>query len=325
MNRFSQLTYQQRYTIEVMLKQKYRKKDIAKAIGKDYSVLYRELQRNSRPRGSYDANYAQMLADERKKEGHVKKRFTDRMQRLIKNKLTGEQWSPEQIKGWCDDEAIEMVSHERIYQFIWADKTNGGILYKHLRTAQKKYKKRYGSNDRRGVIPNKVSIEQRPDIVDKKERIGDFEIDLIIGKNHKGSFLTIVDRKTGFVIIENVGTKKADVVAKATVNALAPFKEFTHTITNDNGKEFALHEKVAKKLQAGVFFAHPYASWERGLNEYTNKLIRQYFPKNIKLTNIKQQDILLVMNKFNNRPRKKLKFKIPRKIFYQYIYQKHCI
>lgn len=292
--KYTQMNFEQRYTIECMFKQGQSKKTIALTIGRSESSVYREINRNSKPRGSYNAKYAQMLADERKKEGHVKTHLTISMQKYIRDKLEQEQWSPEQIVG---------------------------LLYKHLRNAEKKYKKRYGSKDSRGQIPNKVSIEQRPEIVDKKERVGDFESDLIIGKDHKGALLTIVDRYSSFLLIEDVKGKKANMVKKMTINALAPYKKWVHTITNDNGKEFTEHQKIAEKLQCEVYFAHPYSSWERGLNEYTNKLIRQYLPKNKPLDKLEQKYILEIVNKLNNRPRKKLGFKTPKEVFYQYINQ----
>jgi len=318
---YEHLNFQQRYTIEFMLKQGHSKKAIYTAIEVSESTLYRELKRNSSQRGNYTAKYAQMLADERSKDGHLKKRFTRAMQAYVEEKLKRYQWSPEQIVGRAKLEGFEMVSHERIYQFIWQDKANGGELYKHLRTGQKKYKKRYGSKSSRGQIPDKVSIEERPDIVDKKQRVGDFESDLIIGKNHKGAVLTIVDRHSSFLLMADVGSKEKQAVKKATINLLASYKTHTHTITNDNGKEFAAHKSIAKKLDCQVYFAHPYASWERGLNEYTNKLIRQYFPKNQSLENIPNHKIVQVMNLLNNRPRKKLGFKTPNEVFYQYINQ----
>jgi IS30 family transposase len=261
-----------------------------------------------------------MLADERKKEGHLKKRFTIQMEHYVRDKLKN-QWSPDQIVGKAKKEGIEMVSHERIYQFIWQDKANGGELHKHLRTGMKKYKKRYGSKSSRGQIPNKVSIEQRPKIVEENKRIGDLESDLIIGKDHKGALLTIVDRYSSFLWIANVKGKKKDAVKKATINILASHKQWIHTITNDNGKEFTEHQTIAEKLQCEVFFAHPYSSWERGLNEYTNKLIRQYFPKNKTLENVDQIKINQVIELLNNRPRKKLGYKTPKEVFYQYIDQ----
>lgn len=320
-----QLNYEQRYSIELMLRSKVKKKEIINTLKVSESTFYRELSRNSR-KSSYNAKHAQMLADERKREGHYKVKFSFTMERIVKEKIQLE-WSPEQIVGWCKLEGVEMVSHERIYQFIWADKHRGGVLHSFLRTGQKKYKKRYGSKSTRGQIPNKVSIEKRPKEVDEKNRIGDFESDLIIGKNHKGAFLTIIDRYSSFLLVEDVRGKKAEKVTKHTINALAPFKKWVHTITNDNGKEFAGHETIAAKLDCSVFFAHPYSSWERGLNEYTNKLIRQYFPKNKSLLDVDIKEIVEATEKLNNRPRKKLGFKTPKQVFYQYIYlnQKTCI
>ncbi len=174
---YNQMTFEQRYTIGCMLKQKQSIAIMAKTISKNESGIYREVSRNKKPRGSYNAHYAHMLAGERKKEGHLKKRFTSQMERYVRAKPK-DQWSPEQIVGRSKKDSIDMASHERIYQFIWQDKANGGELYKHLRTGMKKYKKRYGSKSCRGQIPNKVSIEQRPAIVGENKRIGDLGSDL---------------------------------------------------------------------------------------------------------------------------------------------------
>ena len=230
-----------------------------------------------------------------------------------------DQWSPEQIVGWCKLKGIPMVSHESIYQYIWEDKKENGILYTQLRNGQKTYKKRYGSKSSRGKIPDRVSIEDRPKIVEDKIRIGDFETDLIIGKDHKGAFLTVVDRYSSYLLIEDVSFKKADNVTVKTINALAPYKKWVKTITNDNGKEFAGHKELAEKLECDVYFANPYCSWERGLNEYTNKLIRQYFPKKESLRGFSKIEILEVVEKLNNRPRKALGYKTPKQVFYEYI------
>lgn len=315
------LNLEQRYTIERMLRHGHSKKAIYTVIGVDESTLYRELKRNSLPRGGYRAKHAQMLADERRREGHVKKHFTRSVQGYVVDKLANHQWSPEQIVGRAKLEGVPMVSHERIYQFIWKDKANGGELYKHLRTGSKKYRKRYATKSSRGHIPGKVNIGQRPEIVELKSRVGDMESDLIIGKGHKGALLTIVDRYSGMVLVENVGGKRKDAVKKATINALAPFKQHVHTITNDNGKEFAEHVAIAKKLDCKVFFANPYASWERGLSEYTNKLLRQYFPKEIQLDGVTQKQIGHAVKMLNNRPRKKLGYRTPNEVFYKFINQ----
>ena len=315
---YKHLNYEQRYTIECMLKKGHSKKAIhTTAIEVSESTLYRELKRNSRPRGSYCAKYAQMLADERSKEGHVKKRFTKTMQGHVVERLTKYQWSPEQIVGRAKLQGIEMVSHERIYQFIWQDKTQGGELYKHLRTGQRKYRKRYGSRSSRGQIPDRVSIEERPRIVEERTRVGDFEADLIIGRGHQGAILTLVDRLSNLVLIEPLPGKQMEAVKKATINALAPYKPHLHTITNDNGKELAKHKDIAKKLNCDVYFAHPYASWERGPSENTNKLVRQYFPKDRSLKDVTHQQAIQVMGPLNNRPQKNLGFKTPNEVFYQ--------
>ena len=284
--KYKQLTFEQRYFIETMLKTGNKPETIAKTLNRPPSTIGREIKRNGTARGLYRASHAQMLADERKKEGHYKHIFTEKMKAIIHDKLCHHQWSPEQIEGRCKAQGFDMVSHERIYQYIWEDKKQEGQLYRHLRHGSKKYRKRYGSKDKRGGIAGRVSIEKRPEVVNKKQRCGDWEMDLIEGAGHKGAVLTIVERKTGFTLLANTGGKKAETVKTQAINTLAPYKEMVHTITNDNGKEFTLHQLISKGLQADIYFAHPYASWERGLNEYTNKLIRQYLPKKTDLREV---------------------------------------
>jgi IS30 family transposase len=225
-------------------------------------------------------------------------------------------WSPEQVSGQLEDELGILVSHERIYQHIWADKRHGGILYTHLRQCHKKRKKKYGSKDKRGQIRNRVSIDERPAIVAEKTRIGDWEIDTVIGQNHQGALVTIVDRVSKFTLIKKVDSKHAEVVTAATIILLQPYLDKTLTITADNGKEFAGHETIKEQLSANVYFAHPYCSWERGLNENTNGLIRQYFTKGSSFENITDDEVEAVMNKLNHRPRKTLKFKTPHTVFF---------
>ena len=232
-------------------------------------------------------------------------------------------FSPEQVSAWLRDSHGFRISHETIYQYLLADKANGGTLYKHLRHFHKKRRKRYGSHDRRGRIPDRVSIDERPAIVDAKKRIGDWEIDTIIGKRHKGALLTIVERKSRFTLIKKLSRNQANLVTDATCGLLAPYQRKVFTITADNGKEFASHKKIAKRLQARVYFAHPYHSWERGLNENTNGLIRQYFPKTMSFDTITDNDVHFVMNRLNNRPRKSLGFKTPHEIFFKNFHQKN--
>ena len=172
-----------------------------------------------------------------------------------------------------------MVSTERIYQFIGKDKRQGGKLYKHLRTKGKRYRKRGSLKDSRGLIMGKRGIEMRPAIVDKKERIGNLEIDLVMGKDHKGALLTINDRATGLLLMGKVESKEAHEIEAKTIELLMDWKPFIHTITSDNGKEFSSHMNIADALDIDYYFAKPYHSWQRGANENLNGLVRQYLPK----------------------------------------------
>jgi IS30 family transposase len=221
------------------------------------------------------------------------------------------------------------VSHEWIYQYVYADKKSGGDLHTFLR-CQKQRKKRYGSNNRRGKIPNRIGIEQRPVIVDRKGRIGDWEgdtmpqgtlscasaIHLVIGKGHKGAIVSLVERKSIYTLLGKVERKKADLVADMEIRLLSPLKDRVHTITKDNGLEFAGHQKVARKLKADIFFAHPYSSWERGLNENTNGLVRQYIPKSRKFDTVTDEEIDFIMHRLNHRPRKTLGYRTPHEVFF---------
>jgi IS30 family transposase len=230
------------------------------------------------------------------------------------DQLLLEDWSPEQISGWLDKEERVSISHEWIYQYVYRDKRQGGHLHTHLR-CQKKRRKRYGSNDRRGQIKGRVSIDSRPSIVDERKRIGDWEMDTVIGKLGGAVLVTMVERLSRFCLVMWAPNKTAEAVEGAIVKALHPLADRVHTLTYDNGKEFAYHAKISKALQAEGFFAHPYHSWERGLNENTNGLIRQYLPKKSSFDSLTEENIITIKNKLNNRPRKCLGFKTPNQVF----------
>jgi IS30 family transposase len=310
---YTQLTQEQRYQIYAFLKAGFSQSVIAKEIGVHKSTVSRELSRNRGQRG-YRPKQANQLATSRRvlAKKHVK--LSPGAIALIES-LIIQDFSPEQVSGFLKRTSGLSVSHEAIYQHILKDKAHGGKLYQHLRHANKKRKKRYGSYDRRGQIIGRVSIDNRPAIVDAKKRIGDWEIDTVIGKNHKGALVTIVERQSKYTLIKRVVNKKADMVADATIDLLKPFKKRVCTITADNGKEFARHSLIAKDLKSLFFFAHPYHSWERGLNENTNGLIRQYFPKAMSFETITDDQIQFVMDQLNNRPRKTLGFKTPNEVF----------
>jgi len=213
------------------------------------------------------------------------------------------------------DIGITLV-HETIYRYIYVNKSNGGRLYKLLRHKNKKYHKRSNNYRARGTLIDRVMIAKRPKIVEKKSRIGDLEIDTVIGKNHVGALVTVVDRKSKFTLIKNVPTRQADVVTKALIEMITPIKAITHTITSDNGKEFAYHKEVSVALDIDFYFANPYHSWERGLNEHTNGLIRQYLPKKSEFIDVSKDEIIMIQNRLNHRPRKVLGYKTPYEVFF---------
>jgi len=316
MSDHQQLTYEQRCQISVLNKSNYSQRKIGKMIGVNQSTISRELKRNAGNRG-YRHKQAQSLSAQRRKEACIPTKMTKETIAIVESKVRIE-WSPEQISTWLLQEKKELLSHESIYLQSWKDKKLGGDLFKHLRRQGKKYDKRRNGKSTRGQIKNRVSIDDRPTIVDMKSRIGDWEIDTVIGKGHSGALVTIVERVTKFTVSMQVNSKCAADVTKATIALLKPYKNLVHTITADNGKEFAYHEEISKSLNTGVYFAHPYSSWERGLNENTNGLLRQYFPKNTNFKNVVQKEVRHAVNRLNNRPRKTLNFKTPYDLMSEY-------
>ena len=302
------LTIEERYQIWSLNKSGKSNGQISIEIKKHKTTVSRELKRNRSP-GGYDPKKANEKAVNRKKSSHKRKKFREKMKVFVEEKIR-ENWSPEQIAGYCKKHSIDMVSHQRIYQHITEDKQENGDLYKHLRHAKKRRKK-YGTQELRGQLKNRRSIDDRPKIVADKERFGDWEADTIIGKNQKGCAVTLVERKTKLTFIVNTKSKKAEKIKEAIVKKLTPLKNFCHTITFDNGKEFALHKEIEKKLNVKTYFAHPYSSYERGLNENTNGLIRQYIPKKIDFRGVTDDVFEEICKNLNSRPRKTLDFRSP--------------
>ena len=287
---YKQLTQEQRYHISGLLKAGISKSQIALEIGCNRSTIYRELKRNTGKRG-YRPKQAQTLANLRKRDGNTQiTNFCWAYVELLIRKY----WSPEQIngrlkaKGWLD-----VISPERIYQYIYLDKVKGGAA----------------NQDRRGQIVDRTPISQRDQVINNRERLGDFEGDTIIGKNHQSAILTLVDRVSKLTKIRPLGSKNAQNLADACVLAFNRWQ--THSITFDNGKEFSRHSQISQVLDIDVYFCDPYSSWQRGTNENTNGLIRQFFPKNIRLNDISQEQTKRVEQLLNNRPRKSLRFKTP--------------
>lgn len=308
---YTQLTQGQRYQIKAQLEIGCPQVEIAQALGVAKSTISRELRRNRGQRG-YRPKQAHEKAVERRKQ-KVRTTISPETWQLIEEKLQLD-WSPEQISGWLNKNQLRSVSPEWIYQYIYADKRTGGTLYKHLR-CQKKRRKRYGQYDRRGQIPARKSIEERPEAVDLRERLGDWESDTIIGKGHRGALVTLTERKSRFTLVRKVAQKSAELVAQTIIDLLS-WVQPLETITADNGKEFAAHQRISKELLIDFYFAHPYASWERGTNENTNGLIRQYLPKERDLTTVTSQEEIMIMDRINLRPRKCLDFRSPYEVFF---------
>ena len=303
---YTHITQAERYQIYALKKAGHKQSEIAEVLERSESTISRELSRNCGRRG-YRAKQAHSKSVER--QAVNARTIDDATWKFAQDRLL-EQWSPEQISGHA------AISPETVYQRVYADKRAGGLLWKNLR-CQKLRKKRYGKAERRGTIPNRLSIDDRPAIVETRSRTGDWEADTVIGKNHRQAIVSIVERKSGFTLIRKVERKTALAVSQAMIGLLKPHRDNVHTITSDNGKEFAGHEEIANKLKADFYFAHPYSSWERGTNENTNGLIRQYFPKDRDFTTITQQEIDMVMERLNNRPRKRLGYKTPNQVFFK--------
>lgn len=311
------ITEAQRYEISAYLKCKKTNTFIAKAIGVDKSSVGREIKRNSTIKGKYNPKLAHEICGERKDRFNRVRKFTKTIEIFAVNKITTEQWSPKQVVGYCKKNSIPMVSHERLYQHVRNNKEDGGDLYLNMRHKLKHRKRPVGK-----FIPikNRVQIDERPEIVNKKGRFGDWEIDTIIGNNQKGAIVTITERTTNFFMMKKLKKgKNAEALSNVVIKMLYPYKANVHTITADNGTEFAEHEKIAKALDTDIYFTHPYSSWEKGLIEYTNKLIRQYIPKKSDFHNYSDLTISNIQKKINARPREKLNFDSPVNIFYNLV------
>ncbi len=313
MRTYKQLTRYQRYHIRIYLKVGYSQSKIAELIEVHKSTVSREIRRN-KDGPKYNPKKAHLKALRRRR---VAKKYIKMQPELIYRveQLLRLDFSPEQISGYLAHNENIRISHETIYRYIWSDKKKGGQLYRHLRCGRRKYRKRYGSKQRRGRIVGAVSIDKRPKIVDAKSRIGDWEIDTMTGKQRKGALLTIVERRSKFTLIKKLPDRNAKRLSSAVAHLMRPYKDKVLTITVDNGKEFAQHTRISRLLEADVYFAHPYHAWERGLNENTNGLLRQYFPKGTDFTKIKKDLVKLAMDRLNLRPRKTLNFKSPNDVF----------
>jgi len=315
MKKYKQLTLGLRYQIFAYKQENYSLSKIAELIGVNKSTVSRELNRNS-INNYYSPEQAQIEATSRDKYKKRYHKLTKKLKLKI-GKLLREGLSPEQLVGRIYLKHKISLSYETVYRYVYSNQKSNGRLYKSLRHQNKKYSKRSSQYKTRGQIKNRVNISKRPKIVESKTRFGDFEVDTIIGKDHKGAIVTLVDRKSKYTLMRIVKSKHADVVTEAIIELLQPIKHLVHTITADNGKEFSYHEEVSKALNIKFYFCDPYSSWQRGLNEHTNGLIREYIPKKSKFDNVNTTQIVTIQNKLNNRPRKILKYYTPNEVFFK--------
>jgi IS30 family transposase len=321
---YKQLTMAQRYQIEALKKEGLSQRAIALNIGVHYSTISRELRRNKVDSGEYFALSASISARLRYQYKSKNRQLSKEHINYIRKHIQ-EGWSPEQISGRMELDGLKSISHETIYQYIYSNQKSGGRLYEYLRHKNKKYTKRTASHRSRGQIKNRVSIDERPLIVEEKSRVGDWEVDTIIGKHHHQGIVTIVDRCSKFTLMKKVLSKHAEPVKQAILDLLKPIKEHTLTITSDNGKEFSYHQEISRVLNTDFYFAHPYQSWQRGLNEHTNGLIREYFPKEKEFKEITNKQIVDIQNKLNNRPRKILGYRTPAEVFFDTITKSYSV
>lgn len=305
----SHLTLSQRYQIGAL--RHLKPAQIALRIGKHRSVVSRELARNAHSVVDYQPQTAQKAYQQRRAKNAIK--ATPTIHQTIQAGLH-QQWSPEQIQGRCQQTGQPMLSTSAIYNYIWHDYRQGGTLYKQLRHAHKSYRKRYGKPDGRHKAVKQAarpSIEERPKVVDEKTRFGDWELDTIIGPNHKGVLVTLTERSSNYLLMKRIDNKSASATRQAIISGLKESGLPVHTLTSDNGTEFADYEQVAKALKATFYFAHPYHAWERGANEHNNKLIRQYVPKKMDFSQMPAQEVKTYQERINDRPRKKLNYSTP--------------
>ncbi len=291
---------------------------IAKTLGRHPSTICRELKRNTYSRCHfYTYQWARQIVRHRKHHAnqHKYRKLTDKLASVIEE-LIRHYLSPAQVSGYLKQHHAISLSHETIYRYIYCDATRHAQLKPFLRQGYRHRRKRYGSGARASAIPNRVSITERPPEVAEKKRLGDWECDTVIGKDRKSVLVTVVDRASLYTACSRVLSRSAHVVSDAIIRLLRPFKACVKTLTFDNGSEFVRHETIACALEATTYFAHPYASWERGINENTNGLLRQFFPKRTDFRTVSWQQVKEAVDNLNNRPRKTRGYCTPNQLFH---------
>ena len=309
MSTYCQLTSGERHELSALRKQGFRPAEIARLLGRHRSTISREIRRNSRNDGGYRPSTADDIARWRRSRSRRNQRFTAADWELVERWLR-EDFSPEQVAGWLHRFRLLSISHETIYGYVWNDKHRGGSLYRHLRGAQKKRRKRYGHNDSRGRLAGKKPIADRPPGAHNRSRVGHLEGDTVLGTD-KHCIVTLVDRKTGYLMIGKLKARTVAELNRAATELIQHAARRIRSVTVDNGTEFHGYKAIEDATGADFYFATPHRSWERGTSENTNGLIRQYAPKKTSLAHLSQADCDAIAEKLHNRPRKRLGFRTP--------------
>jgi IS30 family transposase len=313
---YRQITVEERYLLAVLRQLGYPAAAIARVVGRHRSTIGREVQRNqAHSDGHYRAELADWYARGRRSRARRNRRFGAadwaRVEALVR-----EDWSPEQVAGWLRRWGELAISHETIYRYIWADKRAGGALYQHLRGGRKRVRKRYGSYDSRGRLAGKRPITTRPAAADARSAVGHWEGDTMLGAGQAGPcVLSLVERKTGYLVLGQLRRRTSAEVNRRARHLIRAQPRPVRTLTLDNGTEFHEYGALERRTAIRCYFATPHHAWERGTNENTNGLIRQYLPKRQSMAHLTQHDCNRIARKLNRRPRKRLGFRTPEECY----------
>jgi IS30 family transposase len=313
---YRQITFAERYTLGVLRQRGLSAAAIARMLGRHRSTIGREVQRNcAHSDGTYRPQLADWYARGRRSHSRRNRQFTAadwaRIQVLLR-----EDWSPEQVAGWLRRHRELAISHETIYRYVWADKRAGGTLYQHLRGARKRRRKRYGRYDSRGRLAGKRMITERPNVVNTRRALGHWEADTMLGASQDGPcVLSMVERKTGYLLLGQLRQRASAAVNQRARQLIAAHPSRVRTITVDNGTEFHEYRALEQATRTRFYFATPHHAWERGTNENTNGLVRQYLPKRQSMAQLTQHDCNRIATKLNRRPRKRLNYRTPEECY----------
>ena len=306
---YHQITPAERYTFGLLRKQGHSNAEIARITGRHRSTIGREFLRNVSTDGAYRPGGAQEHANARRWTPRRNTRFTSSDWSLVEL-LMREKFSPEQIAGWLRVLGVLEISHETIYVHVWRNKRRGGQLWRDLRQPFKR-RKRYRTTENRGWAKGKRHISERPSIVESRSEPGHWEMDTVLGAGDNHCVVSLVERATGTVLIGKLRRRNVASLNARVIDLIAAHRNLFKTITADNGTEFHGFAAIEHATGVPIYFANPYHSWERGTNENTNGLIRQYLPKRTSMRNLTQTRCDAIARALNNRPRKRHHFRTP--------------